>query len=284
MNIRRAQFHDLFDMQNANLSCLPENYQMKYYMYHVLSWPQLLHVAHDPTTTQNSKNSQHLVGYVLAKMEDDANAEDKTPHGHITSLAVLRSHRKLRLANHLMNQAQREMKDTDDASYVSLHVRKSNNNAKHLYQRTLGFQIHKVEEKYYADDEDALDMRKYLKENLEGGATSTAGQPTTIKSTTTAAATTSASTVKRTKGKKQVSEGSRPQQMLLSAASSDSAPVGENLPDVHALCKAMGLVSEMEEKERLAQKGATAQQKPLSTGSGGSAGGAKKKKTQGKKK
>jgi len=38
---------DLLAMQQCNLSCLPENYQMKYYFYHMLSWPQLLHVAED---------------------------------------------------------------------------------------------------------------------------------------------------------------------------------------------------------------------------------------------
>ena len=27
--------------QHCNLSCLPENYQMKYYFYHILSWPQV---------------------------------------------------------------------------------------------------------------------------------------------------------------------------------------------------------------------------------------------------
>ena len=71
----------------------PENYQLKYYLYHILSWPQLLFVAED---------CKKIVGYVLAKMqallfaladarfrEEDA----KEPHGHITSLAVLRSHR-----------------------------------------------------------------------------------------------------------------------------------------------------------------------------------------------
>ena len=47
-------------MQHCNLSCLPENYQMKYYFYHSLSWPQLLYVAQD----QKGK----IVGYVLAKM------------------------------------------------------------------------------------------------------------------------------------------------------------------------------------------------------------------------
>ena len=51
-------------MQNSNLWCLPENYQLKYFLYHELSWPQLLHVA------ENHKGQ--IVGYVLAKMEEDA--------------------------------------------------------------------------------------------------------------------------------------------------------------------------------------------------------------------
>lgn len=47
-------------MQQCNLMCLPENYQMKYYFYHILSWPQLLYVAED--------YDGKIVGYVLAKM------------------------------------------------------------------------------------------------------------------------------------------------------------------------------------------------------------------------
>ncbi|GMI07479.1 hypothetical protein TrRE_jg7238 [Triparma retinervis] len=71
--IRMAQVEDLIQMQTTNLWCLPENYQMKYYFYHALSWPQLLWVAED----HNGK----IIGYVLAKMEED----DKEPrHGHIT--------------------------------------------------------------------------------------------------------------------------------------------------------------------------------------------------------
>jgi ribosomal protein S18 acetylase RimI-like enzyme len=42
-----------------------------------------------------------------------------------------------------------------DAEYVSLHVRKSNRAATHLYRETLGFKVHDIEAKYYADDEDA---------------------------------------------------------------------------------------------------------------------------------
>mmetsp|Transcript_20791 Transcript_20791/g.34136 ORF Transcript_20791/g.34136 Transcript_20791/m.34136 type:complete len:218 (+) Transcript_20791:150-803(+) len=150
VNIRKAEVSDLLEMQNCNLFCLPENYQMKYYLYHILSWPQLLYVAED----YNGK----IVGYVLAKMEDNS----KPLHGHITSLAVLRSHRKLGLATKLMRSAQKEMETVFKAEYISLHVRKSNTAAYHLYTKTLGYEQHDIESKYYADGEDAYYMKCYL--------------------------------------------------------------------------------------------------------------------------
>ena len=55
-----SQPEDLLNMQHCNLLCLPENYQMKYYFYHALSWPQLSYVAED--------DCGRVVGYVLAKM------------------------------------------------------------------------------------------------------------------------------------------------------------------------------------------------------------------------
>ncbi|KAK4493572.1 hypothetical protein RD792_005706 [Penstemon davidsonii] len=84
-------------------------------------------------------------------------------HGHITSLAVLRTHRKLGLATKLMTAAQNAMEQVYGAEYVSLHVRKSNRAAFNLYTETLKYKIHDVEAKYYADGEDAYDMRKQLK-------------------------------------------------------------------------------------------------------------------------
>ncbi|XP_018087353.1 alpha-N-acetyltransferase 1A isoform X1 [Xenopus laevis] len=151
MNIRNARPEDLMNMQHCNLLCLPENYQMKYYFYHGLSWPQLSYIAED----ENGK----IVGYVLAKMEEDP---DDVPHGHITSLAVKRSHRRLGLAQKLMDQASRAMIESFNAKYVSLHVRKSNRAALHLYSNTLNFQISEVEPKYYADGEDAYAMKRDL--------------------------------------------------------------------------------------------------------------------------
>jgi peptide alpha-N-acetyltransferase len=151
-SIRRATIHDLLAIQNANLHCLPENYQLKYYFYHVLSWSQLLYVAVDP------KNN--VIGYVLAKMDDEAKSE---PHGHITSLAVVRTHRKRGIATKLMKATARAMQECFQSKYVSLHVRKSNAGAYHLYNETLGYDIHELEKGYYADGEDAYSMRMTFK-------------------------------------------------------------------------------------------------------------------------
>lgn len=152
------------NMQHCNLLCLPENYQMKYYFYHGLSWPQLSYVAED--------EKGKIVGYVLAKMEEDPEPgqiqieqKDSVPHGHITSLAVKRSHRRLGLAQKLMDQASQAMVDCFDAQYVSLHVRISNRAALGLYQNTLKFEISEVEPKYYADGEDAYAMKRILKKD-----------------------------------------------------------------------------------------------------------------------
>ncbi|XP_040151488.1 N-alpha-acetyltransferase daf-31 [Anopheles arabiensis] len=155
MNIRCAKPEDLMNMQHCNLLCLPENYQMKYYFYHGLTWPQVSYVAED--------DKGNIVGYVLAKMEEPEPGEEST-HGHITSLAVKRSYRRLGLAQKLMNQASKAMVECFNAQYVSLHVRKSNRAALNLYTNSLGFKILEIEPKYYADGEDAYSMRRDLSE------------------------------------------------------------------------------------------------------------------------
>jgi len=151
MNIRLARPADLMNIQHCNLLCLPENYQMKYYIYHGVSWPQLSYIAED--------EKGDIVGYVLAKMDEE---DEEEPHGHITSLAVKRSHRRLGLAQKLMDQTAESMVETFNAKYVSLHVRKSNRAALNLYAKTLKFQISQIEPKYYADGEDAYAMKRDL--------------------------------------------------------------------------------------------------------------------------
>lgn len=193
VNIRRATIDDIICMQNANLHNLPENYMMKYYMYHILSWPEISFVA---TTTSNVfdeedlkdddndnnelmvddlitgnqikldptyvRPGEKLVGYVLAKMNDDPDQQNEPPNGHITSLSVMRTYRRMGLAEKLMRQALFALREVHDAEYVSLHVRQSNRAALHLYRDTLEFEVLKIEKGYYQDGEDAYAMKKVL--------------------------------------------------------------------------------------------------------------------------
>lgn len=178
ITIRQATIEDIQAMQNANLHNLPENYQLKYYMYHILLWPQALFVATtsddvedldeseglpvplaDPKGDPAYLGREKLVGYVLGKMEDDPDADDKTPHGHITSLSVMRTYRRMGLAEKLMRQLLYAMCELFDAKYVSLHVRKLNRAALHLYRDLLKFDVTLIEKGYYQDGEDAYAMR-----------------------------------------------------------------------------------------------------------------------------
>eukprot|EP01094_Clydonella_sp_ATCC50884_P019607 TRINITY_DN3879_c0_g1_i2.p2 TRINITY_DN3879_c0_g1~~TRINITY_DN3879_c0_g1_i2.p2 ORF type:complete len:130 (+),score=48.56 TRINITY_DN3879_c0_g1_i2:455-844(+) len=96
---------------------------------------------------------------MLVHGREDSDDEDAITHGHITSLAVLRSHRKMGIATKLMKQAQRVMVGKYSAQHVSLHVRRSNRAALALYVETLGFTQYDIEKGYYADKEDAFAMR-----------------------------------------------------------------------------------------------------------------------------
>ncbi|GME72025.1 unnamed protein product [Ambrosiozyma monospora] len=180
ITIRLATIDDLQGMQNANLSNLPENYTFKYYLYHLLSWPQASFVAtttdpelleQDETQvtdikmdTQYVRSGEKIVGYVLGKMDDDPDSTDKeTPHGHVTSLSVMRTYRRMGLADKLMRQCLFALCENYKAEYVSLHVRKSNRAALHLYKDTLKFEVLSIENSYYQDGEDAYYMKKNLK-------------------------------------------------------------------------------------------------------------------------
>ena len=77
---------------------------MKYYLYHALSWPQLSYVAVDVSRPKKTPyDYPRIVGYVLAKMDEDP--PDGVQHGHITSLSVMRTHRRLGIAEKLMRQS-----------------------------------------------------------------------------------------------------------------------------------------------------------------------------------
>ncbi|KAJ3756727.1 acyl-CoA N-acyltransferase [Lentinula raphanica] len=147
MNIRLARPEDLAGMQ--------ERSRLHSGMYHIMTWPQLSFVA------ENDKGN--IVGYVLAKIDEESEEQGGVIHGHVNSISVLRSYRRLGLAKRLMMLSQDAMYSVYKAKYVSLHVRKSNLAAIGLYRDTLGFEVAEMEKKYYGDGEDAYVMKLYLK-------------------------------------------------------------------------------------------------------------------------
>ena len=104
MDIRVLTPTDIPHVQSTNITNLPENYFLKYYLYHALSWPQLSYVAVDVSRPKKTPyDPPKIVGYVLAKMEEEP--VNNIQHGHITSLSVMRTHRRLGLADKLMRQS-----------------------------------------------------------------------------------------------------------------------------------------------------------------------------------
>ncbi len=56
------------------------------------------------------------------------------------------------------------MKTIYEAHYCSLHVRVSNRAAITLYRDVLGYENMRIEAEYYADKEDAYDMKLFFNE------------------------------------------------------------------------------------------------------------------------
>jgi peptide alpha-N-acetyltransferase len=54
-----------------------------------------------------------LIPLLMPREEEGTDAPDFEPHGHITSLAVLRSYRKQGVATKLMLQAEQAMKEVN---------------------------------------------------------------------------------------------------------------------------------------------------------------------------
>jgi len=60
MDIRLLRPSDMLNVQQTNITNLPENYPMKYYMYHSACWPQLSYVAVD--VRRSAAASQIAIG------------------------------------------------------------------------------------------------------------------------------------------------------------------------------------------------------------------------------
>ncbi|EAY15811.1 acetyltransferase, GNAT family protein [Trichomonas vaginalis G3] len=141
ISIRRVKVEDMIQMQQTNNHCLPENYQLWFWLYHYLLTPQASHVA------INCKGQ--LVGYVLCKTDD----EKKGIVGQVTSVSVYNGYRKLGLASTLLGDTHVQLQKCFNAKSVTLNVRETNRAGHILYMNRMGYKFEKSEKDYYADGE-----------------------------------------------------------------------------------------------------------------------------------
>ncbi|KAI9740990.1 MAG: hypothetical protein M1834_002701 [Cirrosporium novae-zelandiae] len=155
--VRPFKPNDLFHLNLTNLDPLVENYQLNFYLEYLGKWPSLLQVVED---------KGQIVGYIMGKVEEQpksmALSEHYTPwHGHITALTIAPSYRRQGLAR-LLTKSFEKACNEQDAWFVDLYVRESNEVAINLY-KSMGYSVFRRVVGYYAKpDEDGFDMRKPL--------------------------------------------------------------------------------------------------------------------------
>jgi N-terminal acetyltransferase B complex catalytic subunit len=86
-------------------------------------------------------------------------------HGHVTALTVSPDYRRLGLAATLMKFLE-DISEKKRCFFVDLFVRVSNTIAINMYHH-LGYIVYRRVLEYYSGDEDAYDMRKALKRDVE---------------------------------------------------------------------------------------------------------------------
>ncbi|KAK3217323.1 hypothetical protein GRF29_1g2724149 [Pseudopithomyces chartarum] len=164
--IRAMRTTDLLRLTTTNLDPFTETYGISFYLEYLTKWPDLCRVIEGV--------DGEIEGYILGKLESSPFPPEIHPysphtntepnylpwHGHITALTVSPRARRLGHATALSDSLATAC-DAQDAWFVDLFVRESNDVAKELY-RKMGYSVYRKVKDYYNDGEDALDMRMPL--------------------------------------------------------------------------------------------------------------------------
>ncbi|CAD6572706.1 MAG: N-terminal acetyltransferase [Cyphobasidiales sp. Tagirdzhanova-0007] len=141
---------DLLKFNAINLDAFTETYTISYYLNNLSTWPDQFCCVED--------TNQNLMGYMMGKTE--GRGEDW--HGHVTSLTVAPSYRRLGLAR-MMTELLEKVSDQAGCYFVDLYVRMSNETAVTMYEH-MGYTVFRRVREYYSGGvqppEDAFDMRK----------------------------------------------------------------------------------------------------------------------------
>lgn len=168
-SLRTFKCSDFLKMAKINLDPLTETYALSFYLQYYVKWPEYFLMSETPTG--------EIQGYIMGKSETFRREGEGSWHGHVTCLTVSPEHRRLGLANKLMNLLE-EMSELKNCYFVDLFVRKSNSVAINMYKK-LGYSVYREVLQYYSGeppggskklggekDENAYDMRKALSRDI----------------------------------------------------------------------------------------------------------------------
>ncbi len=182
-SLRRFKMTDLFRLSRVNLDYLTENYNIPYYQQYLAAWPNCFYIVEQtalayPMHQQrasaspvlsssvprppSSSSSSTVCGYLMGKVE----GLKENWHGHVSALSVSPDFRRLGLAETLMNSLERISDSAYNAYFVDLYVRKSNSLAISMYKK-FGYIVYREVINYYSGEENAYDMRKALKRDVD---------------------------------------------------------------------------------------------------------------------
>jgi len=148
--VRRCILDDLEGVIDVNEQELPEDYPYFFYKSILDNYPESFLVA--------CNSDKKIIGYIMWRVERiPANNSLKLKNnGHLVSIAVLKSYRRLGIASTLLSHSMKKIKKYKIDEFV-LEVRVSNFEATNLYKR-FNYHTHSIKEKYYRDGENAYYM------------------------------------------------------------------------------------------------------------------------------
>ena len=128
-----------------NEASMTENYDIVTYLRHIKLFGDINFVALEDDV---------VVGYILCQIHKGGEHPNR---GHVTSIAVLESHRRQKIALKLLLNAVVSMRKKK-LSGCSLQVRVSNEVALHLYKDKMQFEVEQLEKDYYGEGADGFFM------------------------------------------------------------------------------------------------------------------------------
>ena len=161
-SIRPCSYNDIPSVMDVNETTLPENYPLFFYEQILEKYPKTFILAY------NKDDPKQIIGYIMWRVERGLSSFglQHVKKAHLVSLAVLHDYRRQGIANEILLESMKLIRDFKISEYV-LEVRVSNSGAVKLYEDLHNFKKIRIIGHYYRDGEDAYYMAAKNQDNTK---------------------------------------------------------------------------------------------------------------------